>query len=63
MAAWSPQSQRRGGDEAGFGAVHSMRRGDDLGWSIRDLGIEERMGEVVNSVDCGKEEMGKGNLE
>lgn len=43
-AEWSPQSQSRGGEEGeavGFGAVHSMP-GADLGWSIWDLGIEER---------------------
>lgn len=47
MAAWSPQSQRRGGEEgeeAGFGAVHSMRPGRRFGLVNSDLGIEKRGG-------------------
>jgi hypothetical protein len=44
VAAWSPQSQRRGGEEAGFGAVHSMRPGRRFGLVNSDLGIEKRGG-------------------
>jgi hypothetical protein len=65
VAAWSPQSQRRGGEEgeeAGFGAVHSMRPGRRR-FGLVNSGFgdrrEEERGEEVNSVDCGEEEMGE----
>jgi len=63
VAAWSPQSQSRGGEEgedAGFRAVHSMRATIWAGQFVRIWGSRREEGEEeVNSVDCGEEEMGE----